>query len=111
DGPQRDLLDKLLAGSPMGRTRDAAPDTPPDRPVPRLLAAGLLRRFDDETVILPRIVGQLLRGEQPGPMRLLAPDPVVSTTSAADVDAAAGGAVIDLLRQLDTVLAALGRSP
>jgi hypothetical protein len=111
DGPQRDLLDKLLAGSPIGRTRDAAPGAPPEHPVPRLLAAGLLRRIDDETVILPRLVGQILRGEQPGPTALRAPDPVVSQTTAADVDAAAAGAVIDLLRELDVLLAGLGDAP
>lgn len=111
DGPQRDLLDKLLAGSPIGRTRDAAPGAPPEHPVPRLLAAGLLRRIDDETVILPRLVGQMLRGEQPGPTALRAPDPVVSQTTAADVDAAAAGAVIDLLRELDVLLAGLGDAP
>ena len=83
DEAQRDVLDKLLEGSPMGRTRDAAPGAPPDRPVPQLLAMGLLRRVDAETVILPRHVGQVLRGEQPGPMQLTAPDPVVSTTTAA----------------------------
>ena len=49
----------------MGRTRDAAPGTPPDRPVQRLLAAGLLRQVDADTVILPRVVGQVLRGELP----------------------------------------------
>ncbi|GFG70761.1 DNA-binding protein [Mycolicibacter senuensis] len=108
DAPQRDLLDKLLAGSPIGRTRDAAPGAPPEHPVPRLLAAGLLRRVDDETVILPRLVGQVLRGEQPGPAALRAPDPVVSQTTAADVDATAAGAVIDLLRELDVILASLG---
>ncbi|MEZ0383856.1 helicase-associated domain-containing protein [Mycobacterium sp. pW045] len=111
DAPQRDLLDKLLAGSPIGRTRDAAPGAPPERPVPRLLAAGLLRRVDDETVILPRLVGQVLRGEQPGPAALRAPDPVVSQTTAADVDATAAGAVIDLLRELDAILASLGEMP
>ncbi|CKN83308.1 DNA-binding protein [Mycobacterium tuberculosis] len=78
DPAQRDVLDKLLQGSPVGRTRDAAPGAPSDRPVPRLLAMGLLRRIDAETVILPRHVGQVLRGEQPGPMELTAPDPVVS---------------------------------
>src|SRR6201997_1204831 len=92
------VLDKLLEGSPMGRTRDAAPGAPADRPVPQLLVMGLLRRVDAETVILPRHVGQVLRGEDPGPMQLTAPDPVVSTTTADDVDAAAAGAVIDLLR-------------
>lgn len=108
---QLDVLDKLLEGSPMGRTRDAAPGAPADRPVPRLLALGLLRRVDAETVILPRHVGQVLRGEDPGPMRLTAPDPVVSTTTAADVDAVAAGAVIDLLRDLDVLLQTLGAAP
>ena len=108
---QLDVLDKLLEGSPMGRTRDAAPGAPADRPVPQLLAMGLLRRIDAETVILPRHVGQVLRGEHPGPMQLTSPDPVVSTTTADDVDAAAAGAVIDLLRELDVVLQTLGAAP
>ena len=108
---QRDVLDKLLEGSPMGRTRDAAPGAPADRPVPQLLAAGLLRRVDAETVILPRHVGQLLRGERPGPMQLTAPDPVVSTTTAADADAVAAGAAIDLLREVDVLLEVLGAGP
>jgi hypothetical protein len=111
DEPQRDLLEKLLTGSPMGRTRDAAPGAPPDRPVPRLLAAGLLRQVDDETVILPRAVGQVLRDEEPGPVDLVAPDPTSSQTTPADADATAGGAVIDLLRELDVVLDALGGTP
>src|ERR1700761_2432216 len=38
DEPQRELLDRLLQGSPLGRTRDAAPGAPADRPVPQLLA-------------------------------------------------------------------------
>ncbi len=109
--PQLEVLEKLLEGSPMGRTRDAAPGAPPDRPVPQLLAMGLLRRLDAETVILPRHVGQVLRGERPGPMRLTAPDPVVSTTTPDDVDAVAAGAVIDLLRELDVLLETLAVAP
>src|ERR1700758_2893269 len=108
---QLEVLDKLLEGSPMGRTRDAAPGAPADRPVPQLLGVGLLRRVDADTVILPRHVGQVLRSEDPGPMRLTAPDPVVSTTTPDDVDAAAAGAVIDLLRELDVVLQTLGAAP
>ncbi|MCV7100184.1 helicase-associated domain-containing protein [Mycobacterium palustre] len=111
DAAQLDVLDKLLEGSPMGRTRDAAPGAPADRPVPQLLAMGLLRRVDADTVILPRHVGQVLRGEEPGPMQLTAPDPVVSATTAADVDAVAAGAVIDLLRELDVLLQTLGAAP
>ncbi|WP_373202333.1 helicase-associated domain-containing protein [Mycobacterium marinum] len=111
DQPQRDVLDKLLEGSPMGRTRDAAPGAAPDRPVPQLLTMGLLRRIDADTVILPRHVGQVLRGERPGPMQLSAPDPVVSTTTPEDVDAAAAGAVIDLLREVEALLGNLGTMP
>ncbi len=111
DAAQRELLQKLLEGSPMGRTRDAAPGTPPDRPVQRLLAAGLLRQVDAETVILPRLVGQVMRGELPGPAQLTQPDPAVSTTTVADVDAVAAGAVIDLLREVELVLETLGATP
>src|SRR5262249_9741913 len=90
---------------------DAAPGAAPDRPVPQLLAMGLLRRVDADTVILPRHVGQVLRGERPGPMRLTAPDPVVSTTTAADTDSAAAGSVIDLLRELEVLLQNLSATP
>lgn len=111
DEAQRDVLEKLLEGSPMGRTRDAAPGAPPDRPVPQLLQTGLLRRVDADTVILPRHVGQVLRGETPGPMQLTEPDPVVSTTKVSDVDAAAAGAAIDLLREVDVLLENLSAAP
>lgn len=107
----RELLQRLVAGSPLGRTRDAAPDAPPDRPIPRLLASGLLRRLDDETVILPRQVGQVLRGEQPGPVRLTAPDPVTTKGKAPDVDAAAAGATIDLLREVEVIVESLSATP
>jgi hypothetical protein len=109
--PQRELMDRLLEGSPLGRTRDAAPGAPADRPVPQLIAIGLLRRIDADTVILPRNVGQVMRGEEPGPVQLAAPDPVVSTTTPADADAAAAGAVIDLLRELDVLLETLSAAP
>jgi Helicase conserved C-terminal domain len=111
DPAQLELLQRLLEGSPMGRTRDAAPGTPPDRPVQRLLAAGLLRQVDTETVILPRLVGQVMRGELPGPVELTQPDPTVSTTTAADANAVAAGAVLDLLREVELVVETLGATP
>ena len=111
DGPQRDLLERLVDGSPVGRTRDAAPGTPSDRPVQRLLAAGLLRQVDADTVILPRLVGQVMRGEVAGPMGLARPDPVVTSTTVADVDAAAGGAAIDLMREVELVIETLSAAP
>ncbi|KUI23957.1 DNA-binding protein [Mycobacterium sp. IS-1742] len=111
DTAQRDLLERLLEGSPVGRTRDAAPGTPADRPVQRLLAAGLLRQVDDDTVILPRLVGQVLRGEAPGPTQLNPPDAVTTSTKTSEVDAVAAGAAIDLLREVDVVLEALSSAP
>ena len=47
--PGRRLLQALATGSPVGRTRDAATGTPPDRPVQQLLRAGLLLRVDEAT--------------------------------------------------------------
>jgi hypothetical protein len=111
DEPQTELLERLLTGSPVGRTRDAAPGAPADRPVPLLLAAGLLRQLDEETVILPRQVGQVLRGEEPGPTQLSAPDPATSTTTVADVDAAAAGALLDLIREIELVIENLSAAP
>ncbi|MGI9162779.1 MAG: helicase-associated domain-containing protein [Mycobacterium sp.] len=111
DGGARDLLGRLKSGSPVGRTRDAAAGTPADRPVQRLLAAGLLRRIDDETVILPRDIGQVLRGEEPGPADLTPPDPVVSKATAKVCDASAAGAALELLREVEVILESLSATP
>ena len=111
DAAQRELLDRLVAGSPVGRTRDAAPGTPADRPVQRLLASGLLRQVDADTVILPRVVGQVLRGELPGPTALRPPNPAVTSTSVSDVDAAAAGAAIDVLRDVEVLIENLSAAP
>jgi len=111
DEPARDVLRRLTIGSPVGRTRDAAPGTPADRPVQRLLAAGLLQKLDAETVVLPRGVGQLLRGEEPGPAGLTPPDPIIATTTGKDADAAAAGAAMELLRQVEVVLETLSATP
>lgn len=108
---EREVLDRLVIGSPVGRTRDAAPETPPGRPVPRLLAAGLLRVVDTDTVVLPRDVGQVLREEEPGPFELAPPDPVTVTVSARDVDASAAGAAMELMRQVEVVIESLSAAP
>ena len=74
DAARRGILDTLARTSPVGRTKDAAPDAPADRPVQQLIASGLLIRLDDETVELPHRVGQYLRGEAPF-------DPAIDTMS------------------------------
>ncbi len=111
DEPARDVLERLTVGSPVGRTRDAAPGTPPDRPVQRLLAAGLLRQVDADTVVLPRDVAQVLREEEPCPVALTPPDPVTGAVAVKDVDASAAGAAMELMRQVDVVLETLSAAP
>lgn len=111
DDAPLELLQRLLEGSPVGRTRDAAAGTPADRPVQRLLSAGLLHQVDDETVILPRLVGQVLRGEVHGPVGLTAPDAAVSATTVADVDSVAAGAALDFLREVEVVAETLSGAP
>ncbi|EOM77862.1 DNA-binding protein [Rhodococcus rhodnii] len=109
---ERRLLDTLARSGSLGRTRDAAPGTPPDRPVQKLLAASLLRHVDDDTVELPHPVRQVVRGEAVFDPAATTP-PALTTTSLAtgDVDAAGAGEALELVRHCDDVLAALGVSP
>ncbi|MFY2786918.1 helicase-associated domain-containing protein [Rhodococcus sp. MALMAid1271] len=109
---ERSLLDTLARSSPTGRTRDAAPGTAPDRPVQKLLAAGLLLWLDEQTVELPVQVGQILRGEPMSDPRSLAePTLTTDTHSLADVDAAAAGEALELGRHCVLVIEALSNSP
>ncbi|MFI6870392.1 helicase-associated domain-containing protein [Nocardia sp. NPDC050406] len=109
---EKALLDKLATTGPRGRTRDAAPDTPADRPVQRLLARRLLNWIDDETVELPPTVGQVLRREPvTDPHELTPPKPETTKLTAADVNAAAAGEVGELLRHAAAILETLGQAP
>lgn len=109
---ERRLLDTLAASSPIGRTRDAAPGTPADRPVQRLLASGLLVWLDDQTVELPYQVGQVLRGETVTDPGALTPPAVRGRKhKIAEVNAAAAGEALELIRHCEEVLAALGAHP
>ncbi|WP_067840223.1 helicase-associated domain-containing protein [Nocardia lijiangensis] len=109
---ERALLEKLASTGPRGRTRDAAPETPADRPVQQLLARRLLHRIDDETVELPITVGQVLRREPvTHPHALTPPKPELTKHAPADVNAVAAGEVGELLRHCTDILEALGQTP
>ncbi|NLU82421.1 helicase-associated domain-containing protein [Rhodococcus sp. HNM0569] len=109
---ERKVLDTLAQSGSLGRTRDAAPGTAPDRPVQRLLAHHLLFQVDDETVELPHAVRQVLRGEPVFDPTSLTP-PSLSTThhDPADVNAAAAGEALEFLRHCTDVVSALGDAP
>ncbi|MBF6171660.1 helicase-associated domain-containing protein [Nocardia blacklockiae] len=109
---ERALLDKLATTGPRGRTRDAAPGTPPDRPIQRLLAAQLLNWVDEETVELPPAVGQVLRREPvTDPHALLPPEPSPAEHTAADTNAAAATEVGELLRHSADIIEVLEQAP
>ncbi|RVW07564.1 DNA-binding protein [Prescottella agglutinans] len=109
---ERDLLTTLARSSPIGRTRDAAPGTSPDRPVQRLLASGLLLWVDAETVELPAQVGQVLRGEAVFDPASPTPPPLSGRKQKpADVNAAAAGETLELVRHCEDLVAALGDAP
>ncbi|NEW33056.1 DNA-binding protein [Nocardia cyriacigeorgica] len=109
---ERALLEKLAATGPRGRTKDAAPGTPPDRPVQQLLSRRLLRPLDAETVELPLTVAQVLRGEPvTDPHALTPPTPATTSHAPDEVNAVCAGEVGELLRHCASVLEVLGQVP
>lgn len=112
DGNQRALLETLARGSGVGRTRDAGPDADPSSPVQILLGAGLLEAVDAENVRLPDAVHAILAGAPlRGEMRLTAPTVAAVKNKLPDVDAAAAGQAMELLRHCAAVLDELGQNP
>ncbi len=117
DGP-REVLTALAMGPSVGMTNDAGPDADPARPVPRLLAAGLVARVDRQLVEIHPTVAQLIRGEPPLRIDDLRPPPLPAATTTASalggpaaLSATAAGAALELLRETADVLDSLGRTP
>ncbi len=109
---ERELLSTLARSSPVGRTRDAAPGTSPERPVQRLLARGLLHWIDAETVELPTSVGQVLRGEVVhDPTAPTPPSLTGRVREPAEINAAAAGEALELVRHCEDLIAVLGDAP
>lgn len=110
----RAVLDRLVWGPPTGAVRHATRAVQPDSasPVDRLLALGLLRPIDQDTVILPREVSLYLRGGElfpdPVPRTLPAwPDTEPSTVS----DLAGLGSAVELVQHATALLDALSDTP
>ncbi|WP_020669952.1 helicase-associated domain-containing protein [Amycolatopsis nigrescens] len=112
---ERAALNTLVAGPPIGRTRDAAVPVPLERattPVQRLLARGLLVRRDDSTVELPRQVAIAARGGRVfGPNALTEPLLESHPHQVSTVDQAAAGEAMEFLRQLESLLTAWSAQP
>ncbi|MGH3845031.1 MAG: helicase-associated domain-containing protein [Pseudonocardiaceae bacterium] len=114
-GDELGVLRALAAGPPVGTSRDAAEVLPLAKartPVQRLLARRLLRRIDAGTVELPAQVGLALRGDQPlGPVELDEPALPTRRCDRSLVDSTSAGAVLDLLRHTERLLAEWSADP
>jgi hypothetical protein len=110
---ERQVLETLALGSPLGQVKDARrPPGPegPESPVRWLLARGLLVPLDDDTVELPREVGLAVRGASAlGPLH--AAPPSLQTAPARDVEGAAAQSAADAVSKVESLLEAWAAAP
>ncbi|AKK10639.1 helicase-associated domain-containing protein [Corynebacterium uterequi] len=107
---ERRVLFVLASADGVGHSRDAAADADPARPIPRLLAAGLIERVDASHVRLPRVVAQLVRGDDAPDVPISAPAPGEPVDfSAAEAHGAAQG--VEFTRAVTRLLDHLGAHP
>lgn len=124
---QISVLKTLSNAAGLGTTRDAAADADPSRPVPQLIAKGLLTRVDSTTVRLPHAVRQLLNGEAPTVIPLTQPphaqrepntaqrEPenrgTSSTPIPTSIDESATAAALETVRLMENLIEVLGAAP
>jgi hypothetical protein len=111
----RPVLDRLC-WSPAGRVRQAdrrVDPASPRSPVEALLAHGLLRAVDAETVILPREVALQLRGGRFSPDAVAAAPPPVPSRPGdlARADRAAAGAAYELVHDVELAVELVQQTP
>ena len=110
----RPVLEKLAAGPPYGKVRDAQRVPQPDdsyNPVSWLLAHGMLIAIDDSTVELPREIALLIRG--PHSIRALAREPELTTQKlgVAQVDRTAAHEAIEVITKVEALLETWAEEP
>ncbi|HJQ43645.1 MAG TPA: hypothetical protein VJ831_11210, partial [Jatrophihabitantaceae bacterium] len=99
DPDEREVLDRLAAGPPIGSVRNAHLPGGNDRPAPhRLINRGLLVAIDAQTVELPRELGLALRAVPVGEVQPTPPDVPVTVHSPDALDRMGTGAVLEALR-------------
>lgn len=112
---QRQILDTLTSSGGVGTTKDASLDADPQRPIPQLIAAGLVHRVDSRTVRLPRAVRSALRGVTPAQIPLEPSGrqlpPGSGPEEDADANHAAAAAALEVVRLMGRLLEHLGQHP
>lgn len=102
------ILQTLALSGGTGVTKDAALDADPTRPIPQLIAQGLLHRVDESTVQLPQTVRNALTGSRSLPLRC---PPAESTTSIEVADQAGISAGLEVCRLTRLLIQELGHRP
>lgn len=97
----------------LGTSRDADPAADPLRPIPRLIAKGLLQRVDSSTVRLPQAIHRALHGLYPEAIPLqptgrMGDAPMEGSAEADQAGAAAG---LEVVRGISRVLEEIGPRP
>lgn len=112
---ERELVDALAEGPPVGTTRDADPEVDWDEagtPVRRLLARGLLLHRNNTTVELPRELGIAARGGRVFRNGALdEPEPELVSHPREKLDSTAAGEAMEFVRLTETLLRSLSTSP
>ncbi len=105
DPAERDVLDRLAAGAPVGRVQEAqlATDRSELPPPHRLIARGLLVPIDAQTVELPREVGVALRGVPLGGVSPRAPAIEARVRTPDELDRLGTTAVLEVLSLVDAL--------
>ncbi|GAA4438004.1 helicase-associated domain-containing protein [Phytohabitans houttuyneae] len=109
--PARAVLDRLAAGPPVGTLTGGT--SAADSPVRWLLDNGLLVRISGEAMELPREIGLLLRRDSGplGPLQVRPPAIASAARELKSVDSAGAGQAMEVVRQAESLLAALDAEP
>lgn len=108
DERQRKILDTVMLSGGTGITKDAAADADPTRPIPQLIASGLLTRVSESVVAIPRSVRAVLSGA-PVPTSFLPPS-VSDHTELASAPEVSGTA-LETVRGVRDLVEYVGRNP
>lgn len=100
DPQQREILDRLAAGPPVGVLRVRPGETPP---AVLLTMRGLLIPIEAKTVELPREVGLVLREQPLGPVVTEPPHIRVVERSPSELDSIGTTAVLEAVRLVDAL--------
>jgi len=115
DPDERQVLQALAAGPPLGQVRDArrpATGEAADTPVRRLVARGLLVPVDTHTVELPREIALALREGRPlGDVQPAAPELELTSVQRGAVDAAAAHTAAEVVARVEALLASWAQAP